>query len=259
MEAPESSGGPYAWHNILKGRDVISRGAKWRASSAESIGVWMNAWLPPYDHRRILSPLVEGFEEARMIDLIDPKVRQWDLNLLNGLFNPNEMEMIKSIPLCRAPMEDKLIWPYTSSGQYTSQSRYRFLTHENHNSHIAKYPNSSGEVWKLIWGLSVPNKMRNFMWKACRDSLRVKSNLLKQKIIQSDCCDHCKSALESVLHTLWEYPSISQVWSSLSVFKELHYHLRPHHPRSKGRKECQEAGNSDVDTLVSSKPSASGE
>ena len=79
-------------------------------------------------------------------------------------------------------------------------------------------PRSSGEVWKLIWGLSVPNKVRNFLWRACRDALLVKRNLQKQKILQSDCCDHCRSAPESVLHVLWECSSISQVWSSLSEF-----------------------------------------
>ena len=116
MEAPESITGSYAWHSILKGWEVISRAAKWRVGSGKSIGVWINAWLPPRDHPRILSPTVEGFEEIRVIDLIDPKVRQWDLNLLNGLFNPNEVELIRSIPLCHVPTEDKLIWPYTSSG-----------------------------------------------------------------------------------------------------------------------------------------------
>ena len=52
----------------------------------------MDAWLPYRDHPGILSPVVEGFEEIRVIDLIDPKVRQWDLNLLNGLFNPRSEE-----------------------------------------------------------------------------------------------------------------------------------------------------------------------
>lgn len=99
MEAPESITGSYAWHSILKGREVISRGAKWRVGSGESIGVWMHAWLPPRDHPRFLSPTVEGFEEIRVIDLIDLEVRQWDLNLFNGLFYPNEAELIRSIPV----------------------------------------------------------------------------------------------------------------------------------------------------------------
>ena len=90
----------------------------------------MDAWPPHCDHLGILSPMVEGFEEIRVIDLIDPEVRQWDLNLLNGLFNPNEVELIRSIPLRHVLIEDKLIWPYTSSGQYIVQLGYKFLSHE---------------------------------------------------------------------------------------------------------------------------------
>lgn len=86
--------GSYAWHSILKGRDFISRGAKWKIGNGESIGVWMDARLPPREHPRILSLTVECFKEARVIDLIDSELRQWDLNLLHSLFNPNEVEMI---------------------------------------------------------------------------------------------------------------------------------------------------------------------
>ena len=110
----------------------------------------MHAWLPPRDHPRFLSPTVEGFEEIRVIDLIDLEVRQWDLNLFKGLFYPNEAELIRSIPLCHVPTEDKLIWPYTSSGQYTVQLGNRFLAHENHSNHTVEEPRSSEEVWKLI-------------------------------------------------------------------------------------------------------------
>ena len=68
----------------------------------ESIGVWLDAWLPSYDHPRILSPTVDGFEEAGVADLIDPDTRQWDSCLLQGLFNPHEVDLIRSIPLCNS-------------------------------------------------------------------------------------------------------------------------------------------------------------
>ena len=39
MEASNSTSGSYAWHSILKGRDVLSKGARWRVGSGDSIGV----------------------------------------------------------------------------------------------------------------------------------------------------------------------------------------------------------------------------
>ena len=75
IEEFESSIGSYAWHSILKGRDALLKGVKWRVGNRESIGVWSNAWLPPCDHSKILSPTVDGFEEIRVVDLIDLRVR----------------------------------------------------------------------------------------------------------------------------------------------------------------------------------------
>ena len=41
----------------------------------DSIGVWLDSWLPSSDHPRTLSPLVAGFEDAKVTDLIDPVTR----------------------------------------------------------------------------------------------------------------------------------------------------------------------------------------
>ena len=49
----------------------LLKGARWRVGNGESIGVWLDAWLPYNDHPRILSPTVDGFEEAKVADLID--------------------------------------------------------------------------------------------------------------------------------------------------------------------------------------------
>lgn len=107
------------------------KGARWRVGNGESIGVWSDAWLPSDDHPRILSPTVDGFEEARVADLIDLNSRQWDIDLLHGLFNPHEVSLVKNIPICSGDIEDKLIWPFTPSGQYSVQLGYRVLAKEN--------------------------------------------------------------------------------------------------------------------------------
>jgi len=66
-----------------------------------------------------MSPVVEGFENTKVEDLIDLVSRQWDLGLLQGLFNPHEVNLIRSIPLSSFSCNDKIIWPFNSSGQYS--------------------------------------------------------------------------------------------------------------------------------------------
>ena len=56
-------------------------------------------------------------------------------------------------------------------------------------------------------------KIRNFLWRANKDTILTKENLKRQRVIPSDCCDQCCNTTENTLHALWLCPSLSQVWS----------------------------------------------
>jgi len=128
-----------------------------------------------------------------------------------------------SIPLCRSYVEDKLVWPFTPSGTYTVKLGYRFLVNENSINSAPMNSNQNDGVWKLIWALSVPNKVKNFVWRSCRDALLIKYNLRRCQILMDDACDHCQSSIETVLHAVWDCPKISRVWDT---YQELNFHRR---------------------------------
>lgn len=48
--------------------------------------------------------------------LIDPISRQWNTELIDGIFIPSEADLIKNIPLSRLATEDMLYWPLTQNG-----------------------------------------------------------------------------------------------------------------------------------------------
>ena len=118
-EAQESSFGLHTWHSILKGRDVLLKGARRRVGCGEDISIWNDVLLPSQEHPRVLSDIVPGFEDSRVADLINSSTRTWDVNLVHGLLSPEETALVLSIPLSRTPVEDKIIWPFTHSGNYT--------------------------------------------------------------------------------------------------------------------------------------------
>ena len=172
MEASNSHLGSYAWQSILKGHEVLLKGAKWRVGSGESINVWLDAWLPSLDHPWIQSPIVEGFEDIKVQDLIDTVTHNWDDCLIRGIFNTQEVSLIKSIPLWPTPVADKLTWPFNALGTYTVKLGYKFLAREElHNQSPRHHHNS--ELWKLIWDLDVPNKVKNFVWRSSKDAIPV--------------------------------------------------------------------------------------
>ncbi|KAL5766931.1 hypothetical protein ACOSP7_017548 [Xanthoceras sorbifolium] len=59
------------------------------------------------------------------------------------------------------------------------------------------------EVWKHLWKLDVPNKIKLFVWRACKKILPTNLNLSKKGILVSHLCSFCGLASESSDHALW--------------------------------------------------------
>ena len=53
----------------------------------------------------------------------------------------------------------------------------------------------------------------------CRGAIPAKENLKRRKILVADTYDHCNEALESVTHTLWECPELTQIWNATLLVK----------------------------------------
>ena len=133
--------------------------------------------------------------------------------MVQSLFLAEDIETIQSIPLCPRPMEDTLIWPFTESGCYTVKSGYRFLFQDQEIS-ASIVQAEDQETWKRIWGTVVQNKVRNFLWRAVKNSIPSKSNLVHRRVLGEDICDHCKAGSEDVIHALWLCPHLDLVWNS---------------------------------------------
>lgn len=79
-------------------------------------------------------------------------------------------------------------------------------------------PNHETDLWKGIWALNSPNKIKNLIWRACRNSLPTKGNLVCSTIITDSICDRCLSAPETLLHAAWTCPKLDIVWSDLALW-----------------------------------------
>lgn len=111
-----------------------------------------------------------------------------------------------------------MYWPLTQDGNYTSKSGYKFLKEEAEVRPLADSKSQEKDLWKKIWALKVPNKVKNHMWRACRNSLPTKTNFVRKTIIANDTCDRCHGAVEAVIHVLWERPEIDVVWTNATLW-----------------------------------------
>jgi len=199
---------------ILRGRDIIQRRAIWRTGSGEKINIWQQCWLlrkhPPLQP----SYHLESFENHTVDTLIDLVTRRWNEELVDNLFVVENAKLIKKIPLSRSVAEDTLYWPYSTSDHYLCRFGYRFLKAE---SEIQAYPQASPicdkKVWKEIWQMQVSPKVKNFIWRACRNALPTKQALMRRKIVADSICERCKLAVEEAEHALWSCLELDVVWA----------------------------------------------
>ena len=73
-------------------------------------------------------------------------------------------------------------------------------------------------LWQAIWQMKTPSKVKNLVWRACRNSLPTKLNLVKQQVITNDRCDLCQSQQEDVHHALYLCPKLTELWQVVPLW-----------------------------------------
>ena len=76
---------------------------------------------------KVLSPMMEIMEEVTVDCLTNEGTRKWNVEMIDGIFAPQEAEEIKNIPLTRKDTEDSLFWPLENDGRYSCKIGYQFL------------------------------------------------------------------------------------------------------------------------------------
>ncbi|XP_065626835.1 uncharacterized protein LOC136066441 [Quercus suber] len=65
--------------------------------------------------------------------------------------------------------------------------------------------------------MNVPNKVKHFAWKACRNILATKENLRRRNITKDSICEVCGKQEESTSHLFWFCDHAKEVWSSCKL------------------------------------------
>ena len=216
----------YAWRSILQARDVILKGAIWQVGDGRSINIWEQRWVPNLSTSKVVSPRSNS-HVTWVSELFLPNSKSWDVELLNNIFYPWEAEEISRIHVSPYCQTDAYVWPLTSNGDYSIRSAYKMLVSEVMASvQASSSTDNSAKVWKGVWRIRTPNKIRHFMWKAVKDSLPTKENLHKHQIPLDESCSLCEEYQETNLHALWLCDHAKSVWKSdvgFSVYYKKQY------------------------------------
>ena len=203
LESGVKSNGSYAWQSILKAREVVKQGAYWQIGDGTTVQIRGDKWLPDMSTKHIISPQKNLPMNAKVCALIDEDGPRWITERVTQEFLPHEAQQILGIPLSSNRVPDLLIWAGTKSGRYTTKSAYKLLMSKPVLSTPSPFDTSAQtNCWRRIWSLSVPNKIKHFLWRACCESLPTKKNMLSRNVTRNALCEWCNEEFEDSVHAL---------------------------------------------------------
>ena len=178
LDASLGSNPSYMWRSVLKARDIILVG------SGDLIHIFYHQWLP-----RPLCLRKEGLGPMKVGELINVETRQWDRAKLAYWFEPHTCDDILHLPLPNIQSNDVQVWKENKSNSFSIKSAYSValsILHSSTGNHLNA--GTDGKLWKIVWSLNVPPKVRTFLWRACSNILPTRKNLhLKRMQIDLIC------------------------------------------------------------------------
>ncbi|XP_010682933.1 uncharacterized protein LOC104897695 [Beta vulgaris subsp. vulgaris] len=203
----------YVWRSIWGAKSLLLEGLKWRVGDGSSIGVWEESWLPGESAAVVPTPNMESPADLRVSDLLDASGR-WDELVLRNHFTEEDILLIREIPLSsRKPPDLQYWWPSTD-GFFTTKSAYWLGRLGHLRGWLGHFGGANGEVWKVIWGLEGPPKLKHFLWRACMGALATRGRLKERHIVEDGCCTHCNREDESIVHAIFRCSLVSPIWEN---------------------------------------------
>lgn len=125
------------------------------------------------------------------------------------MFNSRDAALILQVPLSTRQVNDRWFWLADPKGEFTVRSCYNLL-----NS-VSDAPNN--KLWKFLWSLEVPGKVKHFLWRALKNILPTADNLLSRRVDVSPICPICSAVNESVFHCLVDCVLAKSCWFMSSL------------------------------------------
>ena len=92
--------------------------------------------------------------------------------MMESMLSKEDCKKIEVIPISLCGGKDRLVWPWTKSGQYSVKTRYmlaRDMRREWRRKEQQEASNSRNtchsNVWKVLWNLDIKYKLKHFLWK----------------------------------------------------------------------------------------------
>ncbi|OVA15343.1 Reverse transcriptase zinc-binding domain [Macleaya cordata] len=209
-------------------RDHIKDNLLWSIGDGEHVRIWVDPWVPSIPGFKLIPPDI-GNQHSNLVwvkDLFRPGTKEWNIELLNGIFSEFEIRAIKDVHIPVAPRGDKLLWIENRTGQFTTKSLYSLL-HSSipSSSDVSINTNVDSFPWKKLRSVKgVSPRIIIFIWRLLHNGLAIRANTRKfvSSIITE--CPFCDNAEETIDHILLHCPFSQAIWFASPLELRFEYH-----------------------------------
>ena len=187
MDSELGTNPSFVWRSLLQAREVIREGLLWEVRDGRSIGISSHMWLPQPPQ------FLEGENTCLKVqNLVSEKSNQWNRSLLAATFTQSTVNDILRCKRRDLNSRDSLKWKESKNQVFSVRTKYQVALRLNkpptgeHSLDI-----QDQRMWKKVWSLNIPPKVRTFMWRACLDVLPTNANLARRKVRIDTKCSLC--------------------------------------------------------------------
>ena len=145
-------------------------------------------------------------------------------HLFAASFFPVDVHRIPQIPLHVEAIEDFVAWQHTRTGTFSMRSAYHVEFEHQLGQHLNWTSPSSASlngVWKDLWKLRLPGKIKHFGWKVLKGVLPCYGVLANRHIPLIPQCPVCSTGLEDIQHCLFTCTGARTIWTKLGLSQEI--------------------------------------
>jgi hypothetical protein len=139
-----------------------------------------------------MKPLIhlDNATVQQVSELFVQGTRRWNEELVRQSFTSLDADDILKIKPGVRMEEDVLAWNHEKSGMYSVRSAYRLLKAEQAQEEASKVNEAGASdgtwVWRKLWKLKIPPKIRIFWWRVIQNFLPTKMELCRRRGSRSD-------------------------------------------------------------------------